>query len=669
MSVHVLELVVLTKLLSVALIASLGGLCGCARGLPPRSSELPVTAAAPEQMPIAQSAAAAPRSLRRRALLVAINQYKYNYPRLAGCINDAENLRDVLTQRFDFPSEDVLLLRDGEATLDGIRAAFEQHLIARADADTEVVFYFSGHGSSVNDDDGDEADCLDETLVTHDSGRQEGAPNRDLRDDELHTLLARLHLRTKRITVILDSCHSGTGARALGVRSLPRDARTAPICGAAATVDAEARSQTLPYTLITAARPNELAYERNIDGVTRGALTWHLARALRQAPQGATYRDVMEQVQSEVNGQFPSQHPQVEGLDQDRLLFGASQRRPPRHTRVSQLDTRLVLEAGRLHGVTEGSVYAVYRAGEQTFDAGQELLRAEVSRLDDFVSELRPLSGSADALGGTTRALEIEHVDRAAPLRVFFEAKHMPSIARSRLLLSKHHDLAEVATDADADMVVRAVSAREVELVTARGEPLSHGLRVDAAWGEQLSSAVHGWSRWRALHQLANVAHAPDLELTLPRSRGGIFDADAVATAVRAGDGVTLTVANRTDQPWYFTIFLLSQNGSITQLYPPAGAAEQLTAHGSWTQSFKACRPEGWDGSLRDTVKVVFTRTPAALQDWQQPALIRDAEAASVREARPPGQRGLSMEAEPWDWFVRQKMIEVQPQQGAAPCS
>ena len=56
---------------------------------------------------------------------------------------------------------------------------------------------------------GDEADGMDETTVPFDSGR-DLYPNRDITDDEIFAWLRKLSARTDNITLIFDSCHSGT---------------------------------------------------------------------------------------------------------------------------------------------------------------------------------------------------------------------------------------------------------------------------------------------------------------------------------------------------------------------------------------------------------------------------------------------------------------------------
>ena len=98
--------------------------------------------------------------------------------------------------------------------------------IVKESGPNDVVYiHYSGHGSQVEDLNGDEPDDqLDETIVPQD-GRTEGVP--DITDDELEAILSQL--KTSQAVVVLDSCHSGTATRGLEVRvrSVPADDRVA----------------------------------------------------------------------------------------------------------------------------------------------------------------------------------------------------------------------------------------------------------------------------------------------------------------------------------------------------------------------------------------------------------------------------------------------------------
>lgn len=148
----------------------------------------------------------------KRALLIGINDYRA-VPGLQGSVNDVQTMREVLVKRWGFPEANIKVLTDAAATRAGILAALEDLVRTTGPNDT-VYFHYSGHGSQVEDQNGDEADGLDETIVPVD-GRSPGIA--DILDDQLDAIFARL--KTHNAVIVLDSCHSGTATRAFDIRA------------------------------------------------------------------------------------------------------------------------------------------------------------------------------------------------------------------------------------------------------------------------------------------------------------------------------------------------------------------------------------------------------------------------------------------------------------------
>lgn len=133
--------------------------------------------------------------------------------KLDGPKNDVVKFQELLSSDggFDFPEENICVLIDADATHEAVEAGFQKALLDRiASTNDVVVIYFSGHGSQIDDDSNDESDGKDETLVLHDS-RVGGRG--DFTDDYMNEWLKKLYDKTPSITLILDSCNSGTGAR------------------------------------------------------------------------------------------------------------------------------------------------------------------------------------------------------------------------------------------------------------------------------------------------------------------------------------------------------------------------------------------------------------------------------------------------------------------------
>jgi hypothetical protein len=140
----------------------------------------------------------------KKALLVGIN-YTGTDNALNGCINDIENMTEVLKQEFGYKETDITIITDN-TIMKPTRSNIIKELLNLILSDaTDLYFHYSGHGSQVKDVSGDEIDKMDECLVPLDYN-----VNGMILDDELKGLLQCLN-SDKKLTMVLDCCHSGTG--------------------------------------------------------------------------------------------------------------------------------------------------------------------------------------------------------------------------------------------------------------------------------------------------------------------------------------------------------------------------------------------------------------------------------------------------------------------------
>jgi len=152
-----------------------------------------------------------------KALLIGIDTYQRD-PRigpLGGTVNDAQAMSQMLQNIAHYQTADIALLTNADATRANIKAKFESWLIAGTAPGERVFLHYSGHGSQVPDDNGDEKDRMDEVLIPVDAYVDDDNTVRNIiRDDEIGQLLDQLHDR--KVTVLIDSCFSGTMTRAMG---------------------------------------------------------------------------------------------------------------------------------------------------------------------------------------------------------------------------------------------------------------------------------------------------------------------------------------------------------------------------------------------------------------------------------------------------------------------
>lgn len=346
-----------------------------------------------------------------RALFIGINEYESDaISDLRGALNDVELIRSVLETRYGFQRENVSVLTDRDATRAGILAALEK-LVGESGPEDFVYIHFSGHGSQVDDLDGDEADDgLDETIIPHDA-RTAGIP--DITDDELNTILADLDVRGA--LIVLDSCHSGTATRdaVIRTRSLPPDERIELYRTAAPRTRAVVPLVGERYVLMTGAAAHQSALDGPLDGRYYGFFSHALGRSLAALPAGSTPTAIHDGVVQELAdvqdrfGGIAMPEPQLEASSARLVapLFtqeaggsaggatGAGQRVT---FRVTIEDDAIRLHGGRGLDAAPGSYWALFDAGPDQRSDGRPLGVVFVSVYDgnDSLAQIVEHSGA-----------------------------------------------------------------------------------------------------------------------------------------------------------------------------------------------------------------------------------------------------------------------------------
>ncbi len=260
----------------------------------------------------------------RKALCVGIN-YKGTGSDLNGCINDAKAWGDLLVDHFDFARSDVKLLLEKEASKANIVAGLKALLAGAASGDV-LVFQNSSHGTYVVDKGTDEPDRYDEAICPYDFR------SNLILDDEMRELFSGLPPRA-RLTVILDSCHSGTGTRlvfnpAQGYRKerflAPKEFGGVELENPQqAKVAGKLPQSKMREILLSGCKSTEYSYDAQIGGVFHGAMTYYAIDAIRRANYRISYADLAPRLNATLEAEGFDQHPQLEGryAHKKRLIF------------------------------------------------------------------------------------------------------------------------------------------------------------------------------------------------------------------------------------------------------------------------------------------------------------------------------------------------------------
>lgn len=260
------------------------------------------------------------------ALCIGINNYPGTGMDLSGCVNDAKDWGVALSKR----GFEVKTLLDAKATLKGMREAMES-VIAQAGSGDLVVLQYSGHGSYVPDDDGDEADGRDECLCPHDI-----ETNGPIVDDDLFDIFSAAQ-RGVRIVMISDSCHSGSISKFQPLAALPikrglplRKVRFMPPSTFLSRRNLlklgfgqQIRSSGPPgrHAALTLAgcQDYEFSYDADFQGRPNGAFTFAALQSLAGLTARSTYGDWYKRIRKLLPSQ---QYPQTPNLYGSRTMKG-----------------------------------------------------------------------------------------------------------------------------------------------------------------------------------------------------------------------------------------------------------------------------------------------------------------------------------------------------------
>ncbi len=587
------------------------------------------------------------------ALLIGINEYaspKVN--NLNGAVNDVTMMHRILVTRLGFDEANVRMLTNEEATRKGILKAIDV-LVAEAGEEDVVYFHYSGHGSRQKDKNGDEDDGFDETILSHDA-RTPGV--RDILDDELERRFARI--RSNRVFIVFDSCHSGTITRSASVL-----ARTVPPDDRAELYEQQTREviavKELPHLLMAGAPPDKEALDAPIDEGFYGLFTYSLARTFDRLGPSASPRQLHAGVKSElarIQEQFfiRAPEPQLEGpqekidlplLSTDEESESAGPQQGPSRRAWLMVapadDSRVRLLDGVSMNAQPGSQWAIYLPGETRFDFGNAIAFGVVRGLsgNDSILELE-LTRQTIEQGSRAVMLTPPDLSGSVPLRIEGVTQQRQS-SLQRLVKDRYQGVEFVDAGGFARFVA-AYDSRGWNITDAAGltQILAFPDAADKVIAQRLSDIIGRSSHALALLALQNPASEISLEARIPAADGfggpeagtrgltKVSGDTAKSLSIRKpgqprGPGNSLVLEVQADRDVYLTIVDVDTEGNVNLLFPnnyqkdsffpdgyaPAGTVVRIP------DSLGAGNAAGfhWDYSPpagRDTILVFASETP-----------------------------------------------------------
>jgi hypothetical protein len=249
----------------------------------------------------------------KKILSFAINNYPGSGSDLQGCVNDQNNIINILGKEFGF---ETTWFKDSQVTRNLFRDEVSKLVLSAVNGDI-IVIHVSSHGTQLPDVNLDEGDGYDEALYLHDG---------PFSDDEFSSIL--FHLKEGVICIfIMDCCFSGTITR-----DINKKAKFKPLFsevdGEGYPVEIKFRrsreiSSGMNHLVITGCSNLQTSADALISGSYNGALTY---AAMKELVPGITYREWHKRTLKWLSSHKYTQTPQLEGPEWmfDLGVFGST---------------------------------------------------------------------------------------------------------------------------------------------------------------------------------------------------------------------------------------------------------------------------------------------------------------------------------------------------------
>ena len=501
------------------------------------------------------------------ALLVGISDYIHfdegEGGDLPGAENDPRGWRDLLVTRWGFAEENVRMLLSRQATRAAIEESITVWLTQNVRPGDHVLIAYSGHGSQMWDESGDEDDGLDETLAPADV--EPGNFDYDISDDTFGEWLAAIP--TDNVVVYLDNCSSGTATRDVTpFSSARRLGRNVEDIEKPASVSRRALPGQEDKTgfdagkarvlELAAAQPSQAAVDAFFPATDAaeafhgGAFTTFMLRELWRAPADATYEDAFEAAYEAMKRNRFQQDPMISAdvaLKDLPLFFleggmsGSADASLPIRSVAGGVAE---LGGGAALGITQGTVFET--------DGGARL---KVEAVTQSSSRAKVTGGSAKA---GDRARMVGYRFASAPLLVNVAGVDSETAATLAQSLGDTRDVVLVEeADRFSHLLIRR-RGNEIRVVGADGFVRHEGLGLGARGAVELAGKLRQEAAAKKLADMENPARPFGVTL---RMEGG---------KTTFGIGETVSFHATSEQAGYLTLVDLGTDGTVVMLFPNA---------------------------------------------------------------------------------------------------
>jgi len=660
----------------------------------------------------------------KHALLIGISDYhNTKYQSLEGPLNDIELVREALIDRFGFEDKNILMVINEQATHTGLKKILFS-FANRVTSGDFVYIHYSGHGSFTKDLNGDEnRSGLDQTWVSFGarSKAQDNIDidNFDILDDEINSWVAKIYTKTDRLVFVSDSCHSASVSRgkAPRTRAVPIDTRPHPL--------GKEKYNTIPplsVIRIGATRDWESAWEfQSEEEKTYGLFTWHWVKALQNAFPDETWNDIFNRTYCWITS-LPgnSQYPQITGNEKNRLIF-SGRITPPLKTipvfKIKDKGSTVYLKAGKLFGVTRGSIYQ-----KHFVKVGERPALVKITRCKGTYSIGKVVEGNV-RIGDLMQ--EQTHVYSFDPIKVYLngdysQGKDKYLIEAIKKNINELQEFQIITDQRTCDLILYVLRPiQEADKPVSQGSPrvlppsdknippevwilspieqlTSEKLKIDFSnqykGMNDLKENLRKLARIREIKKLGissnavlpvqvsltllapdkTCAHGPDCYVALKDNNYRISEPLSISNisdhSMKQFDMMTFTLNNSSEKYYYIYIINIDPNGNIDAIFPRIGELSD-SARLNKGESLRLCTEQKFYGLNfnicgKETIKFIASGVPIDVELFKQTGFVRKGSTKlnpleRILDNAMHGKRGKDIPYRSDDWSCMQFEVEV----------
>lgn len=508
----------------------------------------------------------------KHALIVAISQY----PSTSGWVTlssdkDAFLIKNMLLENGFLP-QNIQEVYNEKATKEGITESLKL-LLNRVQEGDIVYFHFSGHGQQIKDNNGDEIDDLDESIVPYD------APSRisynlyqgqqHLLDDELGIFIKSLSEKVGKGQIILcfDSCYSGT---------LSRDIKTATTRGGYAAIlpdgyafekdvssekvidfsDHITNNNTIIFSAASAHEENSQTFDDV--GNEIGSLSYAIHKTFPLATQyGIRYDEWFSKISLVMRQKVARQHPQVSGNTAMNVFTTTANDYQPSYSILKVKNDTIIIDAGSLSNVSLKSKLYIINAVNKI----DTLFRGHIIKSEPFFS-IAKLDKSFTKSDSIFFSIYIEKQwEENLKLKILATDTVVQKVLREHPLndklwgLTTEHNLADVNISFKNDTL---------NLLNYRNK-LKYNFTISST--DSLIAFIIKLSRGLLVEKISEV-QSEEYQLSIalvPTQPNTMPPKD---NSFNINDEVQLIIKNVGKKPCYFSILNVTWEGDIVCIYP-----------------------------------------------------------------------------------------------------